>query len=83
MNIFGWLVDVKGNVRFTLDKFKGIKVDLVCGNEGWKDWGFKDFLSEFRKWIEINLVEDNVVEKGEINRGILLKRILFVYVFKI
>ena len=40
------LGDVKGNVRCTLDKLKGIKADLVRGNEGSKDWGFKDLVTE-------------------------------------
>ena len=82
LNTLGRLADVKGNVRSTLDKLKGIKADLVRGNEGWKDWGFKDLLRELRKWTEINPVEDNVAEKGEINRGILPKRTLPAHVFK-
>lgn len=37
LDTLGRLTDVKGNVRCTLDKLKGIKADLVRGNEGWKD----------------------------------------------
>ena len=37
LDTLGRLADVKGNVRCTLDKLKGIKADLVRGNEGWKD----------------------------------------------
>ena len=59
------LADVKGNVRCTLDKLKGIKADLVRGNEGWKDWGFKDLLRELQKWTQINPVEEIAVEKLE------------------
>ena len=40
------LGEVKGNVRSTLDKLKGVKADLVRGNEGWRDWDFKDLLRE-------------------------------------
>lgn len=50
LDTFGWLADVKGNVRCTLDKLKGIKADLVRKNEGWKHWGFKDLLTELQKW---------------------------------
>ena len=57
------LADVKGNVRCTLDKLKGIKADLVRGNEGWKYWGFKDLLREPQKWTQINPVEEIAVEK--------------------
>ena len=49
----------------TLDKLKGIKADLVRGNEGWKDWGFKDLLRELQKWTQINPVEEIAVEKLE------------------
>ena len=37
---------VKGNVRLTLHKLKEVKADLLRGNEGWTDWGFKDLLRE-------------------------------------
>lgn len=68
--MFEWFGDVKGNVCFILDKLKGVKVDLVCGNEGWRDWDFKDFLREFKKWIDINFVEESMVERVLV-KGIL------------
>ena len=52
-------------MRCTLDKLKGIKADLVRGNEGWKDWGFKDFLTELHKWTQISPVEEIPTEKSE------------------
>ena len=61
----GRLADVKGNVRCTLDKLKGIKANLVRGNEGWKDWGFKHLLTELQKWTQINPVEETVTKKSE------------------
>ena len=57
------LGDVKGNVRSTLDKLKGVKADLVRGNEGWRDWDFKDLLRELKKWTDINPVEENMAER--------------------
>ena len=63
LDTLGRLADVKGNVRCTLDKLKGIKADLVRGNEGWKDWGFKDLLTELQKWTQINPVEEIATEK--------------------
>ena len=39
----------KGNVRSTLDKLKGVRADLVRGNEGKRDWDFKDLLRELKK----------------------------------
>ena len=50
----GKLPDVKGNVRLTLDKLKGIKPDLVRGHEGWQDWGFKDLLAQIKIWRQIH-----------------------------
>ena len=38
---------------------------MVRGNEGWKDWGFKDLLRELQKWTQINPVEEIAVEKLE------------------
>lgn len=40
LDTLGRLGDVKGNMRSMLDKLKGIKADLVLGNEGWKDRRF-------------------------------------------
>lgn len=34
------------------------------GNEGCKDWGFKDLLTELKKWTDINPVEESVAEKS-------------------
>ena len=59
------LGDVKGNVRSTLDKLKGVKADLVRGNEGWRDCVFKeDLLREFKKWTDVNPVEESMAERS-------------------
>ena len=68
----GRLADVKGNKRCILEKFKGIKADLVHGNEGWKDWGFKDLLIELQKWTQVNPVEDSAAEKTQWEKEIKL-----------
>ena len=60
------LGDVKGNVRSTLDELKGVKVDLVHGNEGWRDWDFKDVLRELKKWTDINPVEESMTERTSV-----------------
>ena len=64
LSTLGRLEDVKGNVRSTLDKLKGIKADLVRGKEGWKDWDFKDLVAELKKWIDIYPVEESIAEKS-------------------
>ena len=63
LDTLGRLGDVKGNVRSTLDKLKGVKADLVRGNEGWRDWDFKDLLRELKKWMDINPVEESTAER--------------------
>ena len=50
LKTLGKLADVKGNVQATLDKLKGIKADVVCGNQGWQQWSFDDLLGELKKW---------------------------------
>ena len=58
LKTLGKLADVKGNVRATLDKLKGIKADLVRGNQGWQEWSFDDLLGELKKWRDINPVKE-------------------------
>ena len=64
LNTLGRLADVKGNVRSTLDKLKGIKADLVRGSKGRSDWGLIYVLTKLKRWTYINPVEDNVTEKS-------------------
>ena len=64
LETLGRLAGVRGNVRSTLDKLKGIKNDLVRGNEGWKYWDFTDLLKELKKWTEINPVEESAAERS-------------------
>ena len=42
--MLGSLAGVKGNVRCTLHKLKGIKADVVCGNEEWRECDFKNLV---------------------------------------
>ena len=44
LETLGKLSEVSGNVRAVLDKLKGIKADLVRGEEGWRDWDFGQLL---------------------------------------
>ena len=64
LETLGRLGDVKGNMRATLDKLKGTKADLVHGNDGWKDWNFKELLKELKRWTDINPVEETAAERG-------------------
>ena len=75
------LGDVKGNVRSTLDRLKGVKADLVRGNEGWRDWDFKDLLRELKKWTDINPVEESMAERISVKSN--PKQTMPTHVFKI
>ena len=56
--MLGKLRDVSGNVRALLDKLKGIKADLVRGQDGWQEWDFSQLLRAIKRWKEINPVTE-------------------------
>ena len=45
---------VNGNTRNVLEKLKGIKADLVRGEEGWQDWDLPRLVVALKKWRDIN-----------------------------
>jgi len=69
-------------VRSILGKVRGIKADIVRGNETWRDWDFNELLKELKKWTDINPVEENAAEKSPTNEGILLEQTTPTRVFK-
>lgn len=71
LETLGKLRDVTGNVRAVLDKLKGIKADLVRGQEGWQEWDFSQLLQAVKRWKEINPV---VEESQESEDGITQSR---------
>ena len=57
LETLGKLKDVKGNVRFVIDKLKGIKSELVRGHSGWQDWDFTQLVQALKMWKDINPIE--------------------------
>ena len=57
LETLGKLRDVSGNARTVLDKLKGIKADLVRGQEGWQNWDFAQLIQALKRWKEINPIE--------------------------
>ena len=55
LETLGKLREVPGNVRAVLDKLRGIKADLVQGQEGWQEWYL---LQASKRWKEINSVTE-------------------------
>lgn len=78
-SLLGKLVAVKGNVRSTLDKLKGIKSDLVCGHEGWQEWTFQDLLKKLKKWRDINPIEENSDKNISKDHGVQSPRSKFFH----
>ena len=61
METLGRLRDMTGNVRAVLEKLKGIKGDLVRGQNGWQEWDFffAQMIQALKRWREIYPVEDD------------------------
>ena len=52
--MLGMLEWVNGIRRSILDKLKGIKSDLVRGQENWQDWDLLHLIHALKKWRNIN-----------------------------
>ena len=56
LDTMGKLREIKGYVRFTLDKLGGIRADSVRMGDNWQNWDFSEFIEALRKWTERNLI---------------------------
>ena len=69
------LKDIKSNVRLTLDKLAGIRVDLVRLDYNWQKWDFCQLVDSLRIWTgrnsktagnpEKNILEGKICSKSE------------------
>ena len=57
LETLGKLERVNGMVRSVLEKLKGVKADLVGGDESWQDWDLSQLLVALKKWKNVNPVE--------------------------
>ena len=62
LETLGKLREVSGNVRSVIGKLKGIKADLVRGQDGWQEWDFPQLVQALKRWKDINPIE--VIEKS-------------------
>ena len=62
LETLGKLGDVTGNTRAVLDKLRGIKMDLVRGQDGWQEWDFPQLVQALKRWKDINTIEANEIE---------------------
>lgn len=63
LETLGKVEKVNGTTRSVLEKPKGIKADLVRGQESWQDWDLPRLIVELKKWKDINPVEDDDEQK--------------------
>ena len=65
LETLGKFREVSGNVRVVLDKLKGIKADLVRGEERWREWDFGQLLQAIKCWRDINCALQVSVDGSE------------------
>ena len=65
LETLGKIERVNGMTRSVLDKLKGIKADLVRGQDNWQDWDLPRLTQALKKWRDVNPVpeESNVASK--------------------
>ena len=66
LETLGKIERVNGMTRSVLDKLKGIKADLVRGQENWQDWDLPRLTQALKKWRDVNPAteENNVANKS-------------------
>lgn len=74
LETLGKLDKVSGMTRSVLEKLKGVKADLVRGNDGWQDWDLPRLIAELKKWRDINPVEENITKKHTRKSGFYYTR---------
>ena len=57
LETLGKLERVNGMARSVLEKLKGVKADLVRGDESWQDWDLPQLLVALKKWKNVNPVK--------------------------
>ena len=60
------LEDIKGNVRLTLDKLPGTRVDLARLDNNWQELDFLQLVDSLRIWTEQNPKTAGNLEKGNL-----------------
>ena len=67
LDTMGKIKKINGYVRITLDKLRGIRVDLVRSDDNWQDLKFQQLVEALEKWIVRNpipLSDKQNPEKG-------------------
>ena len=59
LETLGKLEKINGMARSVLEKLKGLKADLVGGDENWQDWNFTELPVALKRWKNVNPVEIN------------------------
>ena len=59
LETLGKLERVNGMTRSIMEKLKGIKADLVRGQQGWQDWDLPRLVLALKQWRDIHLEDEN------------------------
>ena len=57
LEMMGKLWEINGRVRLLIDKFPGIRAELIYSNDNQQEWNFQRFVENPRQWTERNPVE--------------------------
>ena len=58
LQTLGKVERVNGNTRNVLEKLKGIKADLVRGQDNWQDWDLPQLVIALKRWRDINTTDN-------------------------
>ena len=58
LETLGKVERVNGMTRRVLEKLKGVKADLVRGEEGWQEWDLPRLIVALKRWKDINPIEE-------------------------
>ena len=58
LETLGKIERVNGTTRSVLEKLKGIKADLVRGEQEWQDWDLPRLVTALKKWKDIHTLDD-------------------------
>ena len=62
LETLGKIERINGMTRSVLDKLKGIKADLVRGQQNWQDWDLPWLTQALKKWRDVNsATEDSTI----------------------
>ena len=69
LETLGKIERVNGTTRNVLEKLKGIKADLVRGEQKWQDWDLPRLVTALKKWKDIHTLDEGSNESTKPKRN--------------